>query len=143
MIRYVCGLLFSDDRKHVVLLEKRRGPTEIIGKMVGPGGKVDWGESTLQAVRREFKEETGLIVLDWEPTVVLWGSNWGMNVFRSFAPLDVLRCVRTVEEEPVGVYEIATLGQLQLASGMDWIIPLSLDEAGIKGTVEQTTGFTV
>ncbi len=56
-----CGLrrfLFSEDRRRVVLINKKR-PEWQAGLQNGIGGKVLEGEIYLQAMIREFKEETG------------------------------------------------------------------------------------
>lgn len=50
------GVLIEDGR--VLLCRNRRG-----GYYYLPGGHVEFGESAAQAVAREFKEETGLMIL--------------------------------------------------------------------------------
>ena len=57
----VCvGALVSDGDGRVLLAQT----TKWRGLWGVPGGKVDWGESLLDAVAREFREETGLILRD-------------------------------------------------------------------------------
>lgn len=54
--------LVDDDR--VLLIEKRRGLGS--GLYNGPGGKIEPGETPMEAIRREVAEEVGLDVLDPE-----------------------------------------------------------------------------
>ncbi|MCU1482951.1 MAG: hypothetical protein JWQ19_3737 [Subtercola sp.] len=58
----VCYLLRTrpDGRREVLLGRKRSGLG--LGKIVGPGGKVEHGESPLEAIVREVAEETGIRV---------------------------------------------------------------------------------
>lgn len=57
----VCvGALVSDGDGRVLLART----TKWRGLWGVPGGKVDWGETMLDAVAREFREETGLILRD-------------------------------------------------------------------------------
>ncbi len=57
----VCvGALVSDGDGRVLLART----TKWRGLWGVPGGKVDWGETLLDAVAREFREETGLILRD-------------------------------------------------------------------------------
>ncbi|CAM4016646.1 NUDIX domain-containing protein [Deinococcus frigens] len=57
----VCvGALVSDRAGRVLLVRT----TKWRGLWGVPGGKVDWGETLLDAVAREFREETGLVLLD-------------------------------------------------------------------------------
>ncbi len=51
-MRYVYGIAFTDD-EFVMVYNPRRGGWEM------PGGKVEEGESDLQAMKREFREEVG------------------------------------------------------------------------------------
>ena len=57
-------LLFVRRGGEVLLIRKKRGHGA--GKINGPGGKVDAGETPLEAAVRETREETGIEVLDAE-----------------------------------------------------------------------------
>ena len=56
---YCCGFMFSKDFSHVLLIEKAR-PKWQEGKVNGIGGHLESGESPVDAMVREFEEETGL-----------------------------------------------------------------------------------
>ncbi|MBB5365191.1 NUDIX domain-containing protein [Deinococcus humi] len=59
----VCvGALVRDGTGRVLLART----TKWRGLWGVPGGKVDWGETLLEAVAREFREETGLVLRDIE-----------------------------------------------------------------------------
>jgi 8-oxo-dGTP pyrophosphatase MutT (NUDIX family) len=53
----VAALLFSDDRKDVLLIQRRDVPVWVL-----PGGGIDEGETPEEAVTREILEETGFHV---------------------------------------------------------------------------------
>jgi 8-oxo-dGTP pyrophosphatase MutT (NUDIX family) len=50
----VCGILFSPDRKQVLLIKRRDVPVWVL-----PGGGIDPGETAETAIVREMEEETG------------------------------------------------------------------------------------
>lgn len=59
-VEYVLGIMFSEDEKKVLTIWKNR-PSWQAGKLNGIGGKIEAGESPLEAMHREFIEETGFI----------------------------------------------------------------------------------
>lgn len=63
---YVCGFIFSKDMDLVYLIRKNK-PTWQKGKLNAIGGQVEPGESFLDAVVREIKEECAVITTkeDW------------------------------------------------------------------------------
>lgn len=64
MKKYVCGFMFSDDLKAVALIRKEK-PSWQKGKLNGIGGKIEPGEDSATAMRREFIEEAG-VLSDWQ-----------------------------------------------------------------------------
>lgn len=58
-VRYVLGFVFDALGREVALIEKRR-PAWQAGRLNGVGGKIEPGETPLQAMERECREECGL-----------------------------------------------------------------------------------
>lgn len=78
MKKYVAGFLFSSDGTMVALVEKQK-PDWQKGKLNAIGGKIEEGESALQAMQREFKEEAGLDISNWTLFCVLSGNDEAYN----------------------------------------------------------------
>ena len=57
--KYVLGFAFNKGCTEVLLIEKKR-PNWMVGKLNGVGGHIEDGETPIDAMVREFKEETNL-----------------------------------------------------------------------------------
>src|SRR6478609_2045994 len=81
---YVLGFMFSEDRKHVVLIRKTK-PAWQAGKLNGVGGKIEENEPPLAAMIREFKEETGLRWEEWRHFASMTNSQFIVYCYVTFA----------------------------------------------------------
>lgn len=127
MTTYVLGFLFSADKKRVALIRKNK-PDWQKGKLNGVGGKVeDFDENHLAAMSREFYEETGALVKDWQPFAELSGNEAGIACY--YASADV--AITSTTDEQVGWYPIDKLSKLPVIPNLRWLIPLALDESTI------------
>lgn len=124
MTNYVVGFLFSSAGGRVVLVQKIK-PDWQRGRLNGVGGKVERGESYLEAMDREFMEEAGLSGLPWEQFASLGGSNWGIGFFR--ARSEKIEYVRTCEAEKILVRPVCPIPHDALPN-LHWLIPLALDK---------------
>ena len=127
----LCYLFDGDD---VLLIRKKRGHGE--GRYVGPGGKIEAGETPVQAARREVHEETSLQVhapkkrgelefyFDDEPFM-------RVHVFRteSFAGTPT----ESPEAEPIW-FETTALPYDQMWDGDRHWLPLLIDDRSFEGT---------
>jgi len=121
--QYACGFLFSVDRERVVLIRKRR-PAWQAGKLNGVGGKLEAGETPIDAMRREFREEAAIDVHDWQHVLTLTGADWQGHFFRAFGDVSL---VRAVTDEQLEVHLVRKLPSDTIPN-LHWMIPLMLDE---------------
>lgn len=122
---YVAGFYFNETGEKVALVHKNR-PTWQRGQINAIGGKVELGESPYDAIEREFLEETGVQVSNWEQVIEIYGDDWKVYFFRAFG--DPSKC-KTIEDEKIKTYLTKdALALPNLISNLYWILPLSLDK---------------
>lgn len=126
--RYVAGFLFSHDSSRVVLILKER-PDWQKGFLNGVGGKIEAGESPAEAMRREFREEAGLDLADWQEFCLLSGEDWCVHWFRKWLPEggDDLLSQETDEVVLWCPIEFLGTGNFRTLTNLGWLIPLALD----------------
>lgn len=122
---YVVGFLL-DDRDRVVLIAKNR-PGWMKGLRNGVGGKVEDGESVASAMRREFREETGLVVTDWHCFLTYYYADGIIWFYRAFVSADVLDQVTTTTDELVEIWQLGDLLQpgTPIVANLRWLVPLA------------------
>lgn len=103
MIEYVVGYLF-DFSNNVVLIRKTK-PAWQAGKMNGIGGKVEPGENALQAMIREFKEETGADFTDWEKFIELSEEGYKLHSYRGITNDVHYLGIQTTTDEVVEIVD--------------------------------------
>jgi 8-oxo-dGTP diphosphatase len=132
--QYVVGFMFNVQRTHVALILKEK-PAWQRGKFNGVGGKIELGESALEAMVREFREETG-----HETNPETWlhycnmsgGSNDGagggfeIGFFCCYGDIDALR---STESEKLSLIPIDYITPLwpRAIENVPWLIGLALD----------------
>lgn len=130
--RYVVGFLFDEGGKNVALIRKTR-PEWQRGLVNGIGGHIENNETPLAAMEREFDEEAGAVVSDWQHFCTLTGTGydhpgrqtrtdpWIVYFFtaRQDAPLE------TMTDEPVIWVPRKLLHQYKPVPNLDWLIPMA------------------
>lgn len=120
----VYGLIRQDGK--VLLMKKGRGPYN--GMYDLPGGGVEFGETPLQTLRREFLEETGLVV---EPVQLLAAVSNRLQFVNSSLEVEDLHhlgILYTVELAPTEVLSQVMGGP----DGQDSLGALWLDEEQLR-----------
>lgn len=110
MTNYVLGFCFTPDFEHVVLIKKAK-PEWQAGLLNGLGGHVEASDhSEGAAMRREFREESGLDIRDWTMFARMKGTV-GFNVacFWATSSRDYLQSPVWEEEEPVNLWYLNAL----------------------------------
>jgi len=110
-VHYVVGFLFSTDCScgklcaRVALIRKNR-PQWQEGLWNGIGGKIEPNEAPGDAMRREFREETGIDFEEWQLFLVGSGKTEVLHFYVGLVKQDHLRTVRTTTDEKVDVFPI-------------------------------------
>lgn len=125
MTSYVLGFMFSEDLKKVVLILKRK-PEWQAGKLNGVGGKIEVDEFPIDALLREFREETGIYTTlsRWLGVAQLSGKAGTVFVYAMNSSR--FQEVKSATEESVGIFNIENLHVLNVIPNLRWLIPLCL-----------------
>ena len=127
MTQYVLGFLFSDTKRSVVLIRKTR-PEWQRGLLNGVGGHIEPGECDLDAMVREFHEETGVVVVHgkWKKYCDMVGQDFSVACFKAFDS-NALLAAMTTGDEIVEKHDPATIWSQKCISNLPWLINLALD----------------
>ncbi len=131
--KYVVGFCFNEERDRVALIQKKR-PSWQEGLWNGIGGRIetvatDVYETPLEAMRREFLEETGIEVASWLHAITLVMENKHVYVFRAFDNRVEECSTQTDEEVQVWNWKTAEDRHFStLVPNVRWFLPmLTLD----------------
>jgi 8-oxo-dGTP diphosphatase len=143
MKKYVAGFLFRRSDKiftpDVALIMKRRGPANMAGKLNAIGGKIEEGEEPIQAMIREFKEETDVTFDGWELFCELRGKDWIVYFFKGWK--DCL--LKTMTDERVDWYGVHIFRNENYVpvtmKNLRWLVPMALDPDVQHSIIEDKT----
>ncbi|MBI4185706.1 NUDIX domain-containing protein [Candidatus Berkelbacteria bacterium] len=127
MKRSVVGLIFVPDYSEVLLITKHR-PTWQLGRLNGPGGKLEKNESPLEAMVRELTEETALEIpaAEWTATTVLSASDWEVSFFTTVWTGNPAQA-QSLTDEPVAWYPTKPL-PTTVIDNLRWQIPMAINK---------------
>jgi 8-oxo-dGTP diphosphatase len=118
---YVAGFLIDPNTRQVALVRKNR-PTWQAGKLNAIGGKIEPGETSADAMRREFLEEAGQDISAWKHFATVAGCMYEVHFYRAFGTLEH---VRTMESEPIELHNLDNIGD-DIIANLSWLLPLAM-----------------
>lgn len=127
MTRMVVGFMFDEKLENVVLIRKLR-PEWMKGLLNGVGGKIEEGESPIDAMAREYQEETGVetFSFDWLHYLTMTGGDFEIYYFMGLSRIST---EKTMEDEEIIITPIDSI-QLRDKTTIDnlpWILSLGLN----------------
>ena len=139
MERYVSGFLFRPGCRSTVILLKKIKPDFLRDQWTGVGGHLEDGETPLEGMIREFEEETGVRIEDWEHFCTLKGKGFELDWFLSenekyfelsenkifVAEWDGKVFTNDVGEQ-ISEWDIDDIPNIQLSNNAQWLIPMAL-----------------
>lgn len=118
--RYVVGFLLNSNGQ-VALIRKNR-PEWQKGKLNGVGGHIQDGEFPSSAMRREFDEEAGVLIDNWEPIIMLeYPGVADVFFFKAYGDYTI----ETKTDEPVDWYACDNLPD-EVIPNLKWLIPFAV-----------------
>lgn len=128
------GLLFNGD--DVLLVEKEK-PSWQKGLLNGVGGKAEFGETPIECLKREFKEETGVDTSSnwaWRAVAVEAGPDYELHAFASFVDRDVFTSFdpkqvpsKNDAGEKLHWISVVELPVYPVIGNLRWIVPMAQD----------------
>lgn len=128
---YTAGFLFNEDEREVLLIRKNH-PEWQKGRLNGIGGHFEDGETPIECMIREFKEETGLFIHNWEEFAVISDEKeWKVHFFSAVTDNTTFNSHRTMTDEEVIPVMFSYPGEgfklpNNVMDNLDWLIKMAL-----------------
>jgi 8-oxo-dGTP diphosphatase len=129
MYKAVIGFLI-DTKGNVLLIEKNH-PAWQKGRLNGLGGKIESGETPLQAMIREFQEEAGAKVTSWRQFCIMTGDSYELYLFTSKEEITINP---SLDEGKIDWYPVDRLPENTLPNLL-FLIPMANYTYDITATV--------
>lgn len=134
MKHYVMGLVFNMTRTRVLLTQKLR-PDWMAGHWNGIGGKIEDGETPLEAMNRESEEEIGHNY-GWQHKITFTCPGGTVFVFMAVNNGSGIM-YEQIKDEKLMVWHTYALPD-KLMNNLKWIIPLCLSSVRFPVMIDQT-----
>ena len=132
MVNYVCGLMFSPELDRVALIRKNR-PEFQRGRLNGIGGKIEENETPIDAMVREFWEETGCKTdhSDWVLFHKIEEYNedeydYGYSVCFYCCSSNKIDELQTMTDEPIEVISCGSVNEAFTMNNIKEYVPYSI-----------------
>ena len=137
MKKYVVGFAFTEHIDKVVLINKIK-PEWQKDKLNGVGGKVEEGESFIDAMVREFWEETGVQTKadDWKHFATMTFDHGALHSERAPAESviqvystfndEIVANIKTTTTEVVDQYRYPDVLESKIIPNLHWIMPAAV-----------------
>jgi 8-oxo-dGTP pyrophosphatase MutT (NUDIX family) len=132
MQKYVVGYLFHESGQEVLLIRKQH-PEWQKGKLNGVGGKVEVNEPPYQAMVREFHEEAGLQVREWDLFATIEGTSgprehedeWKLFFYKAFDTI-AFDTADALTDEQLERVSVGDLPGLTTVPHLNFTVPMAL-----------------
>jgi 8-oxo-dGTP pyrophosphatase MutT (NUDIX family) len=130
------------DNDYFVFVEKTK-PAWQAGLFNFPGGKIEPGETPLEACRREFREETGVDYSEWKYKGEFYDNSNEFSVTVYYAKSEVFRDCRTMTEENIEFFRLGEIVMMPdyFVGNILWQLLLAKENGINKFTVEYNKDF--
>jgi 8-oxo-dGTP diphosphatase len=139
---YVLGFATSEGEKsygEVVFIKKTK-PEWQAGLKNGVGGKIEEGETSIQAMVREFEEETSVKTesSQWKSYCTLENSQFIIYVFMGLISDEQMDAVKTTTDEEVSKHTYYyVMGHIEeFIDNIPWILHMIFDNALLRGNIQ-------
>lgn len=124
--KYVAGFMFNESFENVLLILKKR-PRWQFGLMNGIGGMIEDNETEMDAIRREFREETGIDHQPWRLFCTLKDER-GWSVYFYFA-VGNIKAAKMMTDESLVIFPLDRLPRTNsgVITNLRWLIPMALN----------------
>lgn len=105
-MKYVVGFVFDEYLGRVALLKRLKNP--FAGHLNGIGGKVESGETSKEAMQREWQEESRSNTRPpfYEVVKPVIGDGFELHIFTAFLEADTLNLPVTINEGTIDWYSV-------------------------------------